>query len=41
MLYGEIQGAPDKRIEPVVMRAVSLQTDVPVPEEKFMLEDEG
>lgn len=41
MLYGEIQGAPDKRIEPVIMRAVSLQTDVPVPKEKFALEGEG
>lgn len=40
MLYGEIQGAPDKRIEPVIMRAVSLQTDVPVPAEKFALEGE-
>lgn len=38
LLYGEIQGAAEKKIEPIIMRARSLKTDLPIPEEKFRVE---
>lgn len=38
LLYGEIQGAAEKKIDPVIMRATSLKTDQAIPEEKFRVE---
>lgn len=37
MLYGEIQGTPDGKIEPVIIRAVSLDTEAEVPETVFAM----
>lgn len=37
MLYGELQAVPEKGIQPMIVRAISLETDVPVPDGKFRI----
>jgi hypothetical protein len=39
MLYGEIDGLPEQNIEPVTFRAISLDLDADIPDERFILEN--